>query len=109
MIGRAKQLAVSLSALGVQPGDRVATLSWNHDRHLETYFAIPAIGAVLHTLNLRLHPNELASIVQHAGDRILLVDEMLLPLWEQIRERVSIEHTIVLAGGGARPPGTLDY
>jgi len=68
VIDRARRLAVALRGLGVQPGDRVATLGWNHHQHLEAYFAIPTIGAVLHTLNLRLHPDDLTYIVneQHA-------------------------------------------
>ena len=69
------------------PGDRVATLGWNHGPHLEAYFGIPLMGGVLHTLNLRLHPDELAYIVNHAEDRAVLVDESLLPLWEQVRPR----------------------
>src|SRR5882724_11027138 len=66
---RAQKLANALTRLGVKPGDRVATLGWNHGRHLEAYFGIPICGGVLHTLNLRLHPEELAYIVNHAGDR----------------------------------------
>src|SRR5688500_13825432 len=62
MIRRARRLAVALRTLGVQPGDRVAVLAWNHHRQLETFFGIPASGAVLHTLNLRLHPDDLAYI-----------------------------------------------
>src|SRR5512141_1706805 len=74
---RAYRLASALRALGVEPGDRVATLCWNHDRHLEAYFAVPLLGAVLHTLNLRLHPDELAYIARHAEDQVVLVDESL--------------------------------
>src|SRR5438067_11143628 len=77
---RAAKLANALSRLGVKPGARVATLAWNHERHLEAYFAIPAMGAVLHTLNLRLHPNDLAYIARHAEDEVVLVDASLLPL-----------------------------
>jgi acyl-CoA synthetase (AMP-forming)/AMP-acid ligase II len=66
---RARALAAALQDRGLQPGDRVATLMWNHYRHLETYFAVPVVGGVVHTLNLRLHPDELAYIVNHAGDR----------------------------------------
>ena len=92
---RARRLATALEGLGVQPGDRVATLAWNHGAHLEAYFGIPLVGAVLHTLNLRLHPDELAYIVNHAGDRTLLVDESLLPLWEQVRPKVNVKDVIV--------------
>jgi acyl-CoA synthetase (AMP-forming)/AMP-acid ligase II len=106
---RTRRLASALGALGLRPGDRVATLGWNHSQHLEAYFAIPLVGAVLHTLNLRLHADELAYIVNHAGDRAVLVDECLLPLWDQIRARVKVPTTVVFAATGAPPPGTLDY
>ena len=72
----------ALARLGVRPGDRIATLAWNHARHLELYFAVPAYGAVLHTLNLRLHPSEIGYIANHAEDRFLFVDRSLLPLYE---------------------------
>lgn len=67
----------SLADLGVAPGDRVATLLWNQTEHLELYFAVPAMGATLHTLNPRLHPDELAFIANDAGDSVLVVDESL--------------------------------
>ena len=87
---RTRRLSRALVDLGIQPGDRVATLGWNHFQHLEAYFAIPLAGGVLHTLNLRLHPDELAYIVNHAEDRAVLVDESLLSLWEQVRPLVSV-------------------
>jgi fatty-acyl-CoA synthase len=109
-LGRAHRLASALRGLGVAPGDRVATLCWNHDRHLEAYFAVPLLGAVLHTLNLRLHPDELAYIVRHAEDRVLIVDAALLPLLERFRGGVELRHVIVIADGGAEvPAGMLDY
>jgi fatty-acyl-CoA synthase len=107
--GRARRLARALTDLGIRPGDRVATLGWNHGRHLEAYFGIPLVGAVLHTLNLRLHPEELAYIVNHAGDRAVLVDESLLPLWEQIRPCVKVPIVIVVAASRAVPDGDLEY
>ena len=79
---RARALAEALTRAGLRRGDRVATLMWNHAAHLETYLGVPLAGGVVHTLNLRLSPEELAFIVQHAEDRFLLVDEVLLPLWE---------------------------
>src|SRR5262249_35356785 len=96
MARRAKQLAVALQALGLARGDRVATLSWNHYRPLECYFGIPCGGFVLHTLNLRLHPRELAYIARHAGDRAVIVDESLVPLLDQFREDTLIEHVLVV-------------
>jgi acyl-CoA synthetase (AMP-forming)/AMP-acid ligase II len=96
VVDRIRRLSVALQDLGVKRGDRVATLSWASQEHLEAYLAIPSIGAVLHTLNLRLHPDDLAYIVNDAADRVLIVDESLLPLYEKFRDRVNIEHVIVI-------------
>ena len=93
MTRRARALAVGLDSLGLERGDRVATLCWNHHQHLEAYFGIPSGGAVLHTLNLRLHPDELAYIANHAGDRVVIVDRSLVPLLEQFRDRVPRSST----------------
>ena len=104
---RARALASVLQGYGLRPGDRVATLMWNHYAHLEAYFAIPVIGGVLHTLNLRLHPDELVYIVNHAEDRFLIVDDVLLPVFEKIKQRVSLERVIVVPFSGQGVPG--DY
>jgi fatty-acyl-CoA synthase len=93
---RARQLSVALKGLGLEPGDRVATLCWNHYQHLEAYLGIPCGGYVLHTLNLRLHPNDLGYIATHAGDKALIVDKSLLPLWEQFKDKTPIEHVFVV-------------
>ncbi len=93
---RSKRLAVALQGLGLERGDRVATLGWNHHQHLEAYFGVPCAGLVLHTLNLRLHPNDLAYIANHAGDRAVIVDRALLPVLDQFRERTRIEHVLVV-------------
>ncbi|MFL5495796.1 MAG: long-chain fatty acid--CoA ligase [Gemmatimonadales bacterium] len=106
---RARRLAVALDRLGVRPGDRVATLCWNHHRHFEAYFAVPFLGAVLHTLNLRLHPDELAYIARHAEDRVLIVDASLLPLLERFRARAVFQEIVVVSDGGDIPPGMLSY
>ncbi|HVC34146.1 MAG TPA: long-chain fatty acid--CoA ligase [Chloroflexota bacterium] len=106
---RAKQLALALQRLGVQPGDRVATFCWNHHQHFEAYFGVPASGAVVHTLNPRLHPDDLTYIMSNADDRVALVDQGLLPLFDQIRPRVNVREVIVISDGGATPAGTLDY
>ncbi len=106
---RARRLAAALVNLGIQPGDRVATLAWNHGAHLEAYFAIPLAGGVLHTLNLRLHPDELAFIVNDADDQVVLIDESLLPLWEQIRPRVKVRTTVIIGATRPLPAGDLDY
>src|SRR5918911_3119668 len=106
---RAKKLSVALKGLGIEEGDRVATLSWNHHQHLEAYFGIPCAGAVLHTLNLRLHPEDLTYIVNHAGDQALIVDESLVPLYEQFEDEVNLEHVVVISEDGAMPGGMLSY
>ena len=95
-MARSKQLAVALQKLGLERGTRVATLCWNHHQHHEAYFGAPCGGFVLHTLNLRLHPNDLAYIATHADDRVVIVDRSLLPLLEQFRERTKIEHVFVV-------------
>jgi fatty-acyl-CoA synthase len=96
VVDRVRRLAVALQDLGVKTGDRVATLSWASQEHLEAYLAIPSIGAVLHTLNLRLHADDLTYIVNDADDRVLIVDESLLPIYEKIRDKVKIGHVIVV-------------
>jgi len=93
---RARQLAVGLGRLGLERGDRVATLCWNHHQHLEAYFGIPCGGYVLHTLNLRLHPKDIGYIAGHAGDRAVIVDRGLLPLLDQFKDATTIEHVIVV-------------
>jgi fatty-acyl-CoA synthase len=107
---RTRQLARALLDAGLRPGDRVATLMWNHSWHLECYFGIPAAGGVLHTLNLRLHPHEIAFIANHAGDRFLIVDDVLLPVYEKFKDAVPFERVIVVPfGGGSAPPGLDGY
>jgi fatty-acyl-CoA synthase len=107
---RARSLAAALQAAGLRKGDRVATLCWNHHAHLECYFGIPAAGGVMHTLNLRLAPEELAWIANHAADRFLIVDDILLPLLEPWRDRAPFERVIVFPYSGAPvPPGYTDY
>jgi fatty-acyl-CoA synthase len=76
---RARSLGAALQENGLRPGDRVATLMWNNYAHLESYFGVPVVGGVLHTLNLRLHRDELAYIIDHAEDKFLIVDEQRLP------------------------------
>jgi fatty-acyl-CoA synthase len=111
---RSRQLAVALGELGLERGDRVATLAWNHHAHLEAYFGVPCAGFVLHTLNLRLHPNDLGYIAKHAGDRAVIVDRSLVPLLEQFRGQTDIEHVLVVEDsyeeliGGADPGAYRD-
>src|SRR5512140_983549 len=88
---RARALAEALQKAGLQRGERVGTLMWNHYAHLEAYFGIPVSGGVLHTLNLRLAPADLAYIINHAGDRFLIVDDVLLPLLERVKDSIKVE------------------
>jgi fatty-acyl-CoA synthase len=96
MAKRAKQLAVALQKLGLERGDRVATLCWNHYPHMEAYFGIPCGGFVLHTLNLRLHPSDLAYVADHGHDKAVIVDQSLLPLLEQFQGDTKIDHVFVV-------------
>jgi fatty-acyl-CoA synthase len=93
---RAKRLASALSKRGVKKGDCVATLMWNHYAHLEAYLGIPIMGGVLHTLNLRLSPEDIAYIANHANDKVLIIDDILLPLYEQFKEDVTFDEVIVV-------------
>jgi fatty-acyl-CoA synthase len=106
---RVQKLANALTRLGLEPGDRVATLGWNHGRHLEAYFAVPLAGGVLHTVNPRLSPQDLAYIVNDADDKFLLVDDVLVPVWERFRQECKVEHEIVWGHGGELPKGMIDY
>src|SRR5258708_27404401 len=101
---RARRLANAMTALGMRRGDRVATLLWNQSEHMEAYFGVPIAGGVLHTLNLRLHPDEISFIANHAGDRFLMVDDVLLPAYEKFRDRVKFERVIVVPFGGCQTP-----
>ncbi|HKW65039.1 MAG TPA: long-chain fatty acid--CoA ligase [Candidatus Acidoferrum sp.] len=107
---RARRLSSALSKLGLKPGDRVASMMWNHSSHLEAFFGVPCAGGILHTLNLRLHPHEIAAIAKHAGDRLLLVDDVLYPVYEKFQRDVSFERVIVVPYGcNAIPDGALNY
>src|SRR6185503_7338077 len=105
MVERAGRLASALAKLGVRSGDRVATFAWNNSRHLEIYWAVPCMGAVLHPLNLRLPPDQLTYIVQHADDQVLFVDPSLLPAVEKLAPQFkSVRHYVVM--GDTVPPDT---
>jgi fatty-acyl-CoA synthase len=108
---RSARLAWALTKLGVKRGDRVATLCWNHREHLECYLAVPAMGAVVHTLNLRLHPDEIGYIAGHAEDSVVVVDQSLLPLFEKFRAKVkSLRHVVVVKDKGEPvPEGMHEY
>ena len=108
---RAARLATGLRKLGIGPGDRVGTLCWNHQQHVEAYFGVPCMGAVLHTLNLRLSPSQLAFVVNHGGDRVVIADASLLPLLAAIRPQLTALEKVIVVGSGdtAGLGDTLDY
>jgi len=107
---RARRLASALTKLGLRRGDRVASMMWNHAGHLEAFFGVPCAGGILHTLNLRLHPDEIAGIANHAKDRFLLIDDVLLPVFEKFRRQAPFEKVLVVPYGcGSVPEGYLNY
>ena len=95
---RSARLAGALAALGVTEGDRVGTFLWNTQEHLEAYLAVPAMGAVLHTLNLRLFPEQLAYVVDHGADKVVIVDATVLPLLAAVAPQLSTVEYYVLVG-----------
>src|SRR5580765_7884819 len=95
---RARQLAAALVRLGVKPGERVGTFCWNCQEHLEAYFAVPCIGAVLHTLNLRLFPEQIAYVINHAENRVIILDASLIPLLGPILPKLPTVRDVVVIG-----------
>jgi fatty-acyl-CoA synthase len=109
---RAEQLARGLRSLGIGPGDRVATLCWNHHEHLEAYLGIPSLGAIVHTLNLRLSPQDLTYIVAHAEDKAIIVDQSLLPLFSKFRDALPSGAPVIVVrdlGAPLSDPAFQDY
>ena len=106
---RSRRLGGALRELGIEEGDRVATLLWNQPEHLELYFAVPLVGSVLHTLNPRLHRDELGFIVSDAEDRAIVVDETLLEVFESFKDAHDFEHVIVVSHSGPVPDDTREY
>jgi len=109
---RSARLANALRDLGVGPGDRVGSFGWNSWRHLELYFAVPCMGSVLHTLNIRLHPEQVAWIANHAEDRVVCVDASLLPVFAKALPELETVRQIVLMGRpaeGVALAGSIDY
>src|ERR1700681_2894779 len=108
---RAARLANALRRLGVDGDQRVATLLWNNSEHLEAYLAVPSMGAVLHTLNLRLDSKQLSYIANHAGDHVIITEPTLVPLLAAILPSLETVRHIVVAGPasgeGAADAGTL--
>src|SRR5262245_23620673 len=109
MAGRVQRLASALQREGIGPGDRVASFGWNTYRHLELYFAVPLIGAVLHCANIRLFPEQLAYILDHAGDRWIFADRSLLAGLRRL-ELPKVERIVAMDdGSGAELGDALDY
>ncbi len=108
---RAERLAAALERLGVGDSDRVGTFLWNNQTHLEAYLGVPAMGAVLHTLNLRLFPEQLAYVINHAEDKVIIVDGSLIPLLARVRDQLTtVKHIVVAGEGDATALGeTLSY
>ncbi|GAB4353709.1 MAG: long-chain fatty acid--CoA ligase [Candidatus Abyssubacteria bacterium] len=104
---RVCRLANVLAKLGVTRGERVGTLAWNHHRHLELYFAVPCYGAVLHTLNLRLFAEQLAYVINHADDKVVFVDDDLLPILEGIKDSLGNVSCYVIMSEGDLPKTSL--
>jgi fatty-acyl-CoA synthase len=96
-IKRSKKLANALSKLGINLHDRVATISWNNSRHFETYFGVSGMGAVLHTLNPRYSPAQLVYILNHAEDKVLIIDPTFIPLVEGVQDQLNFVETIIIA------------
>ncbi len=108
---RVDRVAHALAGLGVEQGDRVGTFAWNNQRHFELYMAVPCTGAVLHTLNVRLFSEQLVYIINHAEDRVIFLDDVLVPLMEELAPELEcVEHYVVIGDGEAGGlPGALRY
>ena len=107
---RVRRLAGALQRLGINPGDRVGTFCWNTQEHLESYYAISSMGAVVHTLNIRLFPDQLTFVINHGGDRAILVDASLYPALARVQKDLrSVEHIIVVGDASGLPDNLLRY
>ncbi len=106
---RTRRLASMLKEIGVEKGNRVGTLAWNHHRHLEAYFAIPGIGAVLHTINIRLAPQHIIYIINHAEDQVLIIDDDFLPLIEKVKDQLkTVKAFVVMTDQDELPQTSLE-
>jgi len=107
---RVKQQAAMLKNLGVQPGDTVAVMDWDSHRYLECFFAIPMMGAVLHTINIRLTPEQLIYTINHAEDDVILVNEDFLPLLESVKDRFeTVKQVVLLTDKSDLPNSTITF
>ncbi|MGI8540007.1 MAG: long-chain fatty acid--CoA ligase [Rubrobacteraceae bacterium] len=108
-VRRSKKLAIALGELGLEKGDRVATLAWNQYQHLEAYFGVPSAGLVIHTINPRLKGHEISYILNHADDKVLLIDETMAPLLAGFKDDVNLERILVFSASGDAPEGLQSY
>src|SRR4051812_9957709 len=106
VVERARRVASSLKEMGIGPGDRVATFGWNSVRHLELYLAVPSMGAVLHTLNIRLFEEDLRYIVGHAEDKVIFLDASLADVMPRFE---GVEHEVLMRDADGERDGALDY
>ena len=107
---RVKQLAAMLERLGVRPGDTVAVMDWDSHRYLECFFAVPMMGAVLHTINIRLTPEQLIYTINHAEDDLILVNTEFVPLLESVKDRFeTVKKVVVLSDTGEIPESALEF
>jgi fatty-acyl-CoA synthase len=106
---RTRQLSSALQTLGLQRGDRVGTFAWNNHRHMEAYFAVPCMGAILHTINIRLSAEHIIYIINHAEDKVLLIDEDLVPLIENVKDQLKcVQHFVIMTDKPELPATTLE-
>jgi acyl-CoA synthetase (AMP-forming)/AMP-acid ligase II len=107
VFGRARQLANALAAAGVKPGDRIGSIAWNDYRHLELYYAVSCMGAIMHTINPRLFPEQLEYIINHAEDKLLFVDPTLLPVLAPLQGKTPSVEKVILLGSDATIPDAV--
>lgn len=110
---RTRRLAHALTKLGMKKGDKIGSFAWNQHRHLEAYFAVPCTGACLHMVNIRLSPEHISFIINHAEDKMLIIDEDLVPIIESVQDELkTVEHFIIMADGElpeTKLPNPLSY
>lgn len=105
---RTRRLASALEKIGMNKGDKIGSFAWNHHRHLEAYFAVPSRGAILHMVNIRLSEEHLIYVINHAEDKILMIDVDLIPTIENIRDRLTtVQHFIIMSDDKTLPNTTL--
>src|SRR5690606_8745129 len=106
---RTRKLAAALTKMGMERGTKVGSFAWTHHRHLELYFGVPGAGAILHMINIRLSPEHIAYVINHAEDEILLVDEDLFPHLEKLAPYLkTVKHYVIMGDSKTLPETTLE-